>query len=354
MEDLFSPHFLTVWEYNRMKLETGINDSYLSTRAIPVMTRKETRRIAMLKRIGLFGGNIPGMKVGRACKYQELEQAYRLVYDCFLEANYIKPNTSRMRIRTFEACPETATFFARNEYGVAGVLSVVKDSPDLGLPSDMCFGKEIDSLRFNAKRLCEGSNLVVAPSFRKSSIATEIMRCGMAETFLVDCDYIVAAYSPAHRSFYELLGFYAISDVKSYSSEINDLVVLMCLDIQKFKQKDSTLDQSQRFIQDFLFFKNPYVQQAELWEFEARQFFFQADLLRKLFVIESDLLSKCTDAERRAIQNRWGAELYAEVAGTELAMPKDLTGQYISEKSVKADKASPTAKPSPLTGQVDS
>jgi len=61
-----------------------------------------------------------------------------------VERGYIKPTECGMRVRCFEALPETATFVAHVKGEIAGVLSVVGDTPEFGLPADRAFKGEID------------------------------------------------------------------------------------------------------------------------------------------------------------------------------------------------------------------
>ena len=318
-----------------MKLETGIRNSTKKSISLG-RPHKRTRRLELMKRLGLFGTDKQGATISRAYMRRDLERAYRLVYKYFLENNYIKPNAYGIRIRKFEACPETATFIAKKEGKVVGVLSLILDSPDLGLPSDISFGQELDLLRMKGKKLCEGTNQAIIPAFRKTAITTEMVRCGTAQGIVEGCDYVIVAVSPTHRSFYELLGFFAISDFKSHSSEVNDPVVIMCLDVEKLKQKDTISNPSQAFGKDFLLVNNPFIQKIRPWNDTASQFFYDAELLGRLFFEKSDLLAKCTDAEREAIQNRWGGELFAEVVADGVVSPEDITGEYIEKKSTRA------------------
>src|SRR5690349_15279258 len=92
------------------------------------------RKLGLLKRTGLFGDDLKGCTIERACSAEDLRQAYRLVHDVYLGTGFIHPVPSGMRLRIYETTAETATFIAKFEGRVVGVLSVVEDSPDLGLP----------------------------------------------------------------------------------------------------------------------------------------------------------------------------------------------------------------------------
>ena len=300
---------------------------------------RNVRRLSLLRKAGLFDGSAGIAQISRACKLPDLIEAYRLAYATFLESGYIQPNAWGMRIRAFEACAETATFLAKKENRVVGVLSLVLDSQDLGLPSDVCYPRELESLRSKGAKLCEGSNQATLPMFRKTTVATDLMRCGVAEALSQGCDGIIVTVNPPHCGFYELLGFQKMGDVRSYASTHYDPVVMMYLDLARFKSRDASLEPYQRFVCDFLSFKNPFVSNVRQWQRQASECFYDAHLLRTMFVLESDLLETCTDLQRRAIRRRWGKDLYAQVAGTVAAETTHAQGGYISEGGRKNDNS---------------
>ena len=284
--------------------------------------KRAHRRLALLKRTGLFNEAPYGTEITRACSLQDLQLAYRLVYDVFLAAGYTTPHECRMRIRIFEALADTATFIAKREGQIIGVLSLVLDSPGLGLPSDVAFKDELNALRSGGIKLCETTNQAIVPRFRKTAVTTQMMRCCSAQGLLENRDGIIISVSPSHVGFYELLGFQLLSDVRSYSSRHYDPVVMMCLYTAELRQRDPTADLCQAFIADYLSFKNPFVQKVKIWKQSAYDGFYEAHELRKVFVDESKLLETCTDAEREAVRNNWGEGTYISVTGAVNGRPK--------------------------------
>ncbi|MCD4699863.1 MAG: hypothetical protein K8R91_04750, partial [Phycisphaerae bacterium] len=90
-------------------------------------TKRESRRMALLKRTGLFGTDTTGADITRASSLEDLRDAYSLVHDVFIEQGYINHLPGGMRIRPFEALSKTATFVAKVEGRVVGVQSLVVD-----------------------------------------------------------------------------------------------------------------------------------------------------------------------------------------------------------------------------------
>jgi len=303
----------------------------------PTTEDNHRRRLALLKRAGLFGTDTRGAEITRACTLEDLRQAYRLVYKTFVANGYIRPNRHGIRVRIFEATDDTATFVAKTAGKVVGVQSVVLDSADLGLPSDMAFGPEIDSLRAKGLRVCEATNEAILPDFRKTAVVTELMRCATAHSFLKNCDAAVTTVSPSHSGFYNLFGFRQLGQIRSYSSDIEDPVALMCLDLHELRRMDPTLGESQAFMRNFMAFTNPYIHAVKTWEDRARRHFRNPELLRELFLVDSDLLDACTDAQRQALRRRWGDELFAQVVDTGKTERRRWTYRYIPVRPARSN-----------------
>lgn len=278
------------------------------------------RKLWLLKRSGLFGPDTKGAQIERACTLDDLRKAYKLVHDVYLGTGFIEPEAAGMRLRIFETTPDMATFVAKLDGRVVGVLSVVADTPEFGLPSDAAFKPELDLLRAAGARLCEATNQAVEEGFRKSAVPTELMRCAVAHFTHAGFDETIATVSPSHNSFYELLGFREIGSERSYSEKLHDPVVALGMNVDQYRQPPSGLNDTELFIHRFLAGENHFLPRVEAWAQEARRHFLDADLLAQLFVSERNFLAECSPNEVDVLQRRWGHELFAEVTGA-LFMP---------------------------------
>ncbi len=279
--------------------------------------RTTSRRMALLKRSGLFSNDMQGAEITRATTLEDIAGAYRLVHDIFVAQGYIQPDETGIRIRSFEALPETATFIAKVGNEVVGVTSVVVDSPELGLPTDKAFKTEVDGLRTQGRKICEGTNWIVADSHRNSAVMTELMRCSFAHALAVGCTDFLGTVSPGHARFYKLLGFDQIGEVRSYSKEIEDPVVVVRFDLSGLSNvlQDITdgQDEAELFLKRYYVDDNPYYQYVSTWQIMSDRFFSDPMLLTELFVHGSGLLERCSEVELGAIRGQWGEELFAEV-----------------------------------------
>ncbi|MEA3210067.1 MAG: hypothetical protein QOE70_3124 [Chthoniobacter sp.] len=273
------------------------------------------RKLWILKRSGLFGNNTKGAGIERACTLEDLRKAYRLVHDVYLGTGFINAEPAGMRLRIFETTSETATFVAKLDGRVVGVLSVVGDSPELGLPSDAAFKPELDALRAIGARLCEVTNQAVAEEYRKSAVPTELMRCALAHVTKFGYDETIATVSPSHNGFYELLGFRELGSERTYSKKLHDPVVALGMDVNQHRQPPGDLNETEQFIHHFLTRDNRFFEHVGEWARQARQTFLNADLLQQLFVTERNFLGECSPEELLVLQRRWGQELFAAVTG---------------------------------------
>ena len=283
------------------------------------------RKLQLLKRSGLFGQDLKGATIERACSLEDLRNAYRLVHDVYVEAGFIHPEPSGMRVRIFETTTETATFVAKYEERVVGVLSVVTDSEDLGLPSDCAFEPELDALRATGARLGEVTNQAVATDFRKSAVPTELMRCAIALSLETGLDETVAAVSPTHNGFYDLLGFRQIGSHRSYSQKLYDPVVALSMEIAPYREPQRRLSAIAQFMYDFLAEENQFLSRVAEWANESRRHFLNPELLQELFVRERNFLAECSPAELEILHTRWGGEIFEAVTRNSSIDQSDFT-----------------------------
>lgn len=282
----------------------------------PATKDRGCRKLAMLKRLGFFGEGVPGTTVERACTARDLLEAYNLVHDVFVESGYIRPNRSGLRVRLFEAMPHMATFVAKEKGRVVGALSVVGDTPDLGLPSDTAFKHELDLLRASGARLCEVTNQALAKEYRRSALPTELIRCAMAHGIESGYDEGIATVSPSHGGFYDLLRFRQIGDERSYSREVCDPVVAMSVKLDLYRRPVLDCDEADAFVHRFMTSANPFLRQVARWSRGAHRQFMNRVLLREMFITEAELITQCSRRELQILEKEWGRKLFADVTGS--------------------------------------
>ncbi len=289
----------------------------MATDRKPTRTRRnpqddDKRRLALLQRSGLFKDETKGAEIRRALSVDELLGAYRLVHDTFVEQGYILPQPGGVRIRPWELDPSTATFLARKEGQVVGVQTLAFDSAGLGLPSDGAFREEIDALRGPEEIVCEATNEAIAEEFRRSSVPTELMRAIFSHARNAGCTRLITTVSPSHTGFYEFIGFEKVSQVRSYSAQIEDPVVVVCWTLstcdQRWADVDPAGDSMESFWRNYCQDSNPYNKSVEAWDVLARKTFADPIQAARLLSACSDLAATWDEQTLEVVTNLLGPE----------------------------------------------
>ena len=312
-----------------MDIRTGITENMVTDDvsessksrdgSLSLRPQGKSRRMRLLEKMGCFRNGTHAVNILRATSADDLYKAYQLVHDNYVDKGYIIPQPSGVRMRIYEALPDTATFVAKAGKEIVGVTSLVFDTPGLGLPSDQVFSREIGSLRLGGGRIAEVTNWTIAPPFRRTAVLTELIRCYIAHLLAVGCDYAVGAISPGHRAFYELIGYEVIGTIRSYSAEIYDPVILVCLSLDNLiKRLAATPDGDENdaaTLKKYYLENNPYYDQIENWETAAHKSFADPVFLHRLFVEQSNLLAECSDAELEVLRRQWSESIFMDVLG---------------------------------------
>src|SRR5690606_31221694 len=132
---------------------------------------------------------------------------------------------------------------------------------------------------------------------RKSAVSTELMRCAIAVSLTQGFHEAVASVSPSHNGFYDLLGFRRVGSQRSYSTKINDPVVLVSMDIDQYREQRTGLSTTAQFMREFLTERNQFLSRVSEWASEARRHFLNPEFLKQLFVLEKNFLARCAPAE---------------------------------------------------------
>jgi hypothetical protein len=224
--------------------------------------------------------------IERAVHADELVAAYRLVHDTFVGEGLIDASSSRLRVRACELSPSMATFVARSAVGVVGVMSVIGDSRELGLPSDPVFGRELAALRERGRRVAEITNLAIAPEFRKTSVFLGLSRAVLAWGMDLDFDDGFAAVSPKHGPYFEhVLCFTPWGERRSYRLDADDPVRGFRLDLRGFEGALREVDRAlgeRAALHGWFFAGNPFLGTSQRTSEAASAAFMREDVPARL------------------------------------------------------------------------
>jgi hypothetical protein len=279
--------------------------------ATPPKVWRAARRIERLLAHGLLDPPRGVLEIARASDPEELREAYALVHNVFVREGFIAPMPRGMRLRVYELLPEMCTFVARLNGAIVGVMSVVPDSPDLGLPSDAAFQDELDLLRRARGRLVEITNLAVRDELRSTSVFLELARFITAH--VIDQGYTDAfvAVSPKHALFFEgVLRFEPWGKRRVYDARSSDVVQGNRCDIQRFSAELRAVDAqlgARAFLHAWFFDDNPAFERAESSTRSGGVFPPRARALRALLDDPTEWLDRLSPQQRRTLDERWRA-----------------------------------------------
>jgi hypothetical protein len=285
---------------------------------------EKIRRWNLMKKRGCFCDIPEGITIERAITIEDLCSAFRLVHDEFVEQGYIDPHPSGMRIRVYEASPETVTFIAKEEGKIVGVTSLVVDSPEFNLPAMNTFYDEIISLRqrgikvSDGFKIVEGTNWAIIDKYRNTGILSELMRVCLSCGRVNNWDYILGAVSPTHSFFYDLMCFDIIGSERDYNNAKNDPVILESVDIKEFNDRMITPRKGDErehidMVNKYFLEDSPYMSKIDKWDQEARAVFANTEFLKELFINRTDFLSSCSPEEREKIYDCWNKNAGKEI-----------------------------------------
>lgn len=138
----------------------------------------------------------------------ELEACFSLLHDAYVEAGFMKPDPSGMRVTLYHALPTTTTLCAKWDGEVVGTISLIRESA-FGFPLQKVF--DLTPVRQKQGHLAEVSALAVHRSFRKTggAILFPLMKF-MYEyaTQYFDTRHLLIAVNPNRIEMYESLLFF--------------------------------------------------------------------------------------------------------------------------------------------------
>lgn len=156
-----------------------------------------------------------------ATEKDELEQAYKLLHDVYLQEGYSDQQRDSLRLNVHQTHPHTVTFIGKKKEKVAITMTLYPDSI-LGLPMEKLYGRELNRLRSKGRRLGEVGALASDPSFRRMAATLPFFinktMFLYAEQYL-GLDDLVITVNPKHQAVYEhILLFKRFGKNKSYNT----------------------------------------------------------------------------------------------------------------------------------------
>lgn len=204
----------------------------------------------------------PGLTFQLARTKEDLEAAFKLLHNAYVEQGFIEPQDSGMRFIIQHALPTTSILIAKMNDVVVGTISVMRDTP-LGLPMEKAF--DISHLKVKGQRVSEFSSLAIHPDFRRSMSGVIFFPLTLyAANFAKNCfgtDYLVFNLYPHHADFYNAI--FGSTYLKSQKAITEDYLGAPAAGIQldlkeviNFAREKYDGLSAERNLYDYTFFKN--------------------------------------------------------------------------------------------------
>jgi hypothetical protein len=149
---------------------------------------------------------------------RELLQAFGLLYREYLHAGYVRENEAELLFTRHHLLPETTVFVAKRQSTVLSTATVVRDSPDFGLPMDDLYASELGRLRREGRRILEICSLASdRHEFSRGGIQ-DFTRLLFLFSLNFNVDDVCIMVNPKHASLYtSRCEFEILGDEKHYS-----------------------------------------------------------------------------------------------------------------------------------------
>ncbi len=154
---------------------------------------------------------------------RELEQVYRLTYECYLQQGYCSKSDTNMLVHypQLDTIPSTNIFVVEDNQGnLIGTISTTLDN-QLGLHVDIDFHSETELVRHEGKALASSWRIAIDQSYRSQSQVARLLIDGtVAYWHFANIQTCLMTFNPCHERFYER---YINCKILGRNEELNDL-----------------------------------------------------------------------------------------------------------------------------------
>ena len=178
-------------------------------------------------------------------------EAWRLVYDNYLQARLINPNRHGIHTAPQAAAPGNAVIFGTTN-SLVTTLTAFADSRQAKLPLDRVYGRQLDGLREEGRRLMEVGLFADRRGkvTRSAPALFQLMRYAFYFGLQSGVTDFVIGVHPRHSRFYvKSFGFDQLGPPVNYPAVNNRLVVLLRGDLEARRNADP-LDPALQFFSD--------------------------------------------------------------------------------------------------------
>nr|WP_320191059.1 N-acyl-L-homoserine lactone synthetase [uncultured Desulfobacter sp.] len=176
---------------------------------------------------------------------EDYMSCFKLVYDVYLEAGFIKPSSLPYRIIKHHSDPQTMVFMGcladeQAEHRPIYTASMFADN-ELGLPMDEGFEREVNKLRKKKRRIVEVGCLASDPTYRKGNKNVPMIMNRFIYNHAIEvlhADDLLITVHPKYLKIYEdILLFEKIGELSEYPYVEDNPAVALRLNLRTASEK---------------------------------------------------------------------------------------------------------------------
>lgn len=243
---------------------------------------------------------------------QEIEQAFTVLYDSYVEQGLMDSNENRIRVTKFHALPSTTMLIVKYLDEVIATMSAISDSP-MGLPLESCW--DISELRKKNLKLVEVGALAIKSGFRsrQGKILLPFCKFMMEYTYkYMKADGAIISINASVKDFYRailLFKNYEGSGKKEYGFVKGDVGDSVWLPFDKlpdnFKHVYSKKPKATNMHHYIWEFKQPNFMYPDNKYFKTTCPVLTPDLLDLFFKQKSDVLNTMSAEEKMVLKRAY-------------------------------------------------
>jgi hypothetical protein len=271
------------------------------------------RHWLLRRNISMGVDQIPeSLEIKVATTQEELQAAYEILYESYLEYGYQEPNPERMRIIKYFALPTTTTVVAKVSGRVVGTVTFIRKSP-MGLPMEKVF--DLQGYVQKGETVVEVSSLAISSAYRHQRGRIFFPICNYIYHYLrryLSADFVAIAVNPAWADFYE--GYLLFSKIENrvidtYNFANGAPAVGLIADVrnwnQRFEKIYNHLKPDQNFYQ--------FIQKTDLpcWKWPERTFekamdpVLTPEMMKHFFFEKSKMFRQLSEFEYEVIRSSY-------------------------------------------------
>jgi hypothetical protein len=168
---------------------------------------------------------------------RELFEAYHLLYHEYVQAGYAQENKNQILLTKHHLLPKTTVLLAKSENAVISTATLVPDSDQFGLPMDDLYGKELESLRRQRRKVVEVCSLASSTQRFSWSGIHNFTRLLFLYCVFLDVDDVCVMVNPKHVPIYKRLCELELFGEQKHYHRVNAPAVALRADVAAVRER---------------------------------------------------------------------------------------------------------------------